>query len=91
MKDRTMNSASKLHLPGNKLSVGMGSERNLFSISASFWQKSLGIFQLSLTVGVVAVTVPGQEMRYGLRLQRDVVLFPSTWNISLPLYSIYEE
>lgn len=66
MQDRTMNSASKLHFSGNKLTVceyGVGKEF-LLNFSYSFWQIfGLGIFQPSLTVGVVAVAVPGQELR----------------------------
>lgn len=91
MQDRTMNSGSKLHFSGNKLTVCEYVVRKEFlpNFRYSFWQMSLGIFQLSLTVGVVAVAVPGQEMRCRLRLQCDTVLFPSTWNMSLPLYPIY--
>jgi len=85
-----MNSTSKLHFSGNMLTVCEYGEF-LLNFSYSFWQIGLGIFQLSLTAGVVAVVVPGQETRCGFRFQCDVVLFPSIWNMSLSLHSIYED
>lgn len=93
MQDKTMNSASNLLFSGNKLTACEYGVRKefLLNFSYSFWQISLGIFQLSLTVGVIAAAIAGQEMTYGLRLQRAIVLFPSIWNMSLPLYLIYED
>lgn len=65
MQDRTMSSALKLHIYFFQEIVWEYGVRKEFilNFSYSFWQMDLGIFQLSLTVGVVAAAVSGQEMR----------------------------